>query len=209
MAKSWKKSDVTYLRRYAAKRTVADLARRFGAEESEIRTKLQELGLESADGDSGSAGGFDDPQLPKFQEGIEALAKGDAKSAAKLFGEVAAKAEQIEVAERARRYQAAARLQLDKVAADDVDSYLEAVLLRNDGNLEEALKLCRAKANRDEERFLYLSAGILALQGELDEAAEALGRAVELNPKNRVHAYHDTDFQELRSSEGHRQLFEA
>ena len=51
--------------------------------------------------------------------------------------------------------------------------------------------------------------GILALQGEFDEAAEALGRAVELNPKNRVHAYHDTDFQELRRSEDHRKLFEA
>lgn len=209
MAKSWKKSDLTYLRRQATKRTVADLARRFGVGEPEIRSKLQELGLESADGSAGTAGGFQDPALPRFEAALEALSGGKIETAAELFAEVARTADQMEVRERARLYLAVARRRLDGEGAGVKDPYLEAVLLRNGGRLGEALDRCEAKAHQDDERFAYLAAGILAEQGDLDQATERLRRAIELNPKNRVHAFHDTDFLELRRSQRHRAIFDA
>ena len=36
---------------------------------------------------------------------------------------------------------------------------------------------------------------------------QALSRAIELNAKNRVHAFHDPDFAELRKDRDLRQLF--
>jgi hypothetical protein len=35
-----------------------------------------------------------------------------------------------------------------------------------------------------------------------------LAEAIELNPKNRIHAYHDSDFDSLKASSDHKQLFE-
>ena len=61
--------------------------------------------------------------------------------------------------------------------------------------------------DQKDERFAYLAASIHAAEGRTDEAAKALSRAIELNPKNRVHAFHDPDFAELRGTRDHRQLF--
>ncbi len=47
------------------------------------------------------------------------------------------------------------------------------------------------------------------MQGDLEKAAKALGGAIEMNPKNRVHAFHDPDFGELRRSQEYASLFEA
>src|SRR5436309_9919706 len=60
---------------------------------------------------------------------------------------------------------------------------------KNRGNLAEALEMSR-KGGRDQkdERFAYLAASIHALENRWDEAAQTLARAVELNPKNRIHA---------------------
>ena len=65
------------------------------------------------------------------------------------------------------------------------------------------------KGGRDQkdERFAYLAASIHAVEDRLDEAAEVLARAVELNPKNRIHAFHDPDFAELRKNRDLRPLF--
>ena len=43
----------------------------------------------------------------------------------------------------------------------------------------------------------YLAASILALEGELPEAAELLAFAVGQNARNRVQAIHDSDFAEV------------
>ena len=71
-----------------------------------------------------------------------------------------------------------------------------------------ALEISR-KEGRDQkdERFAYLTASIHAVEERLDEAAQALARAVELNPKNRIHAFHDPDFAELRKNRDLRPLF--
>ena len=61
--------------------------------------------------------------------------------------------------------------------------------------------------DQKDERFAYLAASIHAAEGRTEEAAQALSRAIDLNPKNRVHAFHDPDFAELRKDRDHRQLF--
>lgn len=46
-------------------------------------------------------------------------------------------------------------------------------------------------------------ASIHAVENRLDEAVQALTKAIELNPKNRIHAFHDADFAEIRKTQRH------
>ena len=76
--------------------------------------------------------------------------------------------------------------------AEDTDPYLSAVFEKNNGNLEQALELCQQQGATDkDERYTYLMASIQALAGAEDEALDLLQAAIRLEPKNRVHAYHD------------------
>jgi hypothetical protein len=80
----------------------------------------------------------------------------------------------------------------------DEDPYLQAVFEKNRGEFATALALCRRGGrHRRDERMAYLAASILALEGELAESAELLALAVDQNPKNRVQAFHDSDFAEV------------
>lgn len=88
------------------------------------------------------------------------------------------------------------------------DPFLLAVVRKNAGDYEEALQLCtRGGRQSKDERFAYLAASIHALRDEIEDAARFLGLAIELNPKNRVHAFHDPDFQALRESGALERLF--
>jgi hypothetical protein len=80
------------------------------------------------------------------------------------------------------------------------------VVETNRGNHDEALRLIGG-LDRDDERNAYLEASIHALSERYEEAEEALRRSVELQPKNRIHAFHDPDFAELRSRTQHSGLF--
>ena len=102
--------------------------------------------------------------------------------------------------ERSRQYLALCeqRLAHGTPQDDDADPYLQAVFEKNRGEFAAALALCRRGGrHRRDERMAYLAASILALKGELAEAAELLALAVGLNPKNRVQAIHDSDFAEV------------
>jgi tetratricopeptide (TPR) repeat protein len=92
--------------------------------------------------------------------------------------------------------------------ASEADPFLQAVFEKNRGNHQAALEISR-QGGRDtkDERFAYLVAAIHAAEDRMDEAARALTRAIELNPKNRIHAYHEPDFAELRKAKEHRPLF--
>ena len=75
-------------------------------------------------------------------------------------------------------------------------------------DLKAALDIAQ-KGGRDQkdERFAYLAASIHAVENRLEDAVQALAKAVELSPKNRIHAFHDADFAELRKNRDHRHLF--
>jgi tetratricopeptide (TPR) repeat protein len=152
-----------------------------------------------------------EPYLDTYTDALEKLHAGDLDGAEKLFQEVAEGCDQPELAERARQLRAATRARrdadADKPSADD--PFLLAVYEKYRGNLERALEIAQDK-KRDEkdERFTYLVASIHSLEGRTDEAAEVLQKAIRSNDENRVHAFHDPDFAQLRDSETHREIFQ-
>jgi tetratricopeptide (TPR) repeat protein len=164
-----------------------------------------------------AAAGANDPALDAFTKALEAFHQKSWTRAAELFEGALAESDRLDLSARARQYLAAARQRVaeaesakgkKKEKEEDGDPFLQAVFEKNRGDYAAALELCR-QGGRDQkdERFAYLEASIHAVENRLDEALQALSRAIELNPKNRVHAYHDPDFAELRKDRDLRQLF--
>ncbi len=209
MAKRWKKQEITYLKRYAKLRLLEELATRFKTDAETVSAKLEELGLTAKDSVV-KLRLEHDPLVKVYERGLKALHRSRWKEARKLFERVLAETDQPELAERTRRQLAVCRRQLKKApAATDQDPFLEAVFERNRGNLDEALEICsRGGRQSKDERFAYLAASLHAAKGDLEKANHFLALAIELNPKNRVHAYHDNDFSALRESPEHASLFE-
>jgi tetratricopeptide (TPR) repeat protein len=163
----------------------------------------------------GRFGGIEtDPALGVFTEGMAALYRKDWAKAQELFEQVTSRKDIPELADRARLLVAAARGKAAEDAAakgkdvEGQDPYLRALYEKNRGNAAVSLEMSQ-KDGRDQkdERFAYLVAAIHAAENRTEEAARALARAIELNPKNRIHAYHDPDFAELRRNRDHRPLF--
>lgn len=155
---------------------------------------------------SSSAGA--DPALAVYEKALGALRDEDWAGAAELFRETLEQADRSDLEDRARQYLTVCKRLLGETPPPDGDPFLWAVFEKNRGDLDAALALCR-EAGRDQkdDRFAYLAASVQALQGRMDEAAQSLSRAIDLNPKNRVHAYHDSDLSELRRNSQHRNLF--
>jgi tetratricopeptide (TPR) repeat protein len=152
-----------------------------------------------------------DPTLQAYTEGLAALYRKEWEAGARLFDEVVRDGDWPELTARARQLLAVCRQRSNggAPAAPEGDPYLRAVVAKNRGDLAGVLALCREGGRESkDDRFAYLAAAVHAQEGRPEEAARALARAVELNPKNRVHAYHDADFAELRRSKDHRHLFE-
>jgi tetratricopeptide (TPR) repeat protein len=152
-----------------------------------------------------------DPALDALAQGLAALQAKNWAKAVERFEEAVRESDRPEVRDRARQYLMASRQKAggEKPAKDaEADPYLLAVYEKNRGNLKEALEISR-KGGRDQkdERFAYLTASLHAIEGQWDEATQALTKAIELNPKNRIHAFHDPDFAELRKNRDLRPLF--
>jgi tetratricopeptide (TPR) repeat protein len=208
MAKRWSKEETTYLKRYAAKRRVRELAERFGTDGDTVRAKLDELGLEATDYRQIEA--EPDAGLGPLEKGIKALYAKQYAQAEKHLSQAEATAEQSEVANLARRYLAAARSCLEEANRPAADPYLEAVYECNQGNWEAALEICsRGGRQGKDDRFAHLAAAIHAANGDHAKAAKLLELAIQLNPKNRVLAYHDSDFMEMREEPEYTDLFAA
>jgi tetratricopeptide (TPR) repeat protein len=179
------------------------------------KTKPEEPAPKPARAAAGPApAALHDPALDAFSQGLQALQKKDWSGAAKLFESALEQSDRSDLSARARQFLTTARQHLPaKPSAKDAreeegDPFLRAVFEKNQGNLAAALDLCRKEGREQkDERFAYLAASVHAADGRIEEAVQALTRAIELNPKNRVHAYHDSDFAEIRRDRDHRQLF--
>ena len=196
MAKRWSKAEVTHLKRHAASDGLEDLARKLHTDVASVRRKLEELGL-TAQGEPEMAG----EGLEEYAEALRLMHGGKWAKAVPLLEKVAAETDNRQLADRARQGLETCRRH-DAEEAEDADPYLRAVYEKNRGNVEAALEHCRSlgKPEKD-ERAAYLLASLLSLAGSPDEAIEHLETAIRLEPKNRVHAYHDPDFAELRGQE--------
>jgi tetratricopeptide (TPR) repeat protein len=149
-----------------------------------------------------------DPALDALTQGLAALQARHWPQAVELFEKAVELSDRTEVRDRAKQFLSVSRQKAAGAAKEESDPYLQALYEKNRGNLGEALELSR-KGGRDQkdERFAYLAASIHAVEDRLDEAAEVLAKAIELNPKNRIHAFHDPDFAELRKNRDLRPLF--
>ncbi|MCH9648465.1 MAG: hypothetical protein K0U98_09515 [Deltaproteobacteria bacterium] len=209
MAKEWEHKDVAYLKRYAGTKTLEELADRFSSSAQDVSAKLQELSLECKPSVS-SAGIYDDPSVDSFGAGLEHLNHGKWKKAQAEFEKVIAKGDIPEVADRARQMLRVCEAFQSEPSGNSIDPFVQAVFEKNRGAYDAALKICSEGGRQTkEERFAYLAASVYALSGEADPATAALLTAVEMNPKNRIYAYHDPDFQSLLDSPEVQQLFEA
>lgn len=155
-----------------------------------------------------------DPAVTAFTQGLEAFHRQDWPRAAELFESTLAESDRLDLSARARQYLAAARQRMaakggaKAQVAEEQDPFLRAVFDKNRGDYAAALQACSQDGREQkDERFAYLAASIHAAEGRIDEAVQALTRAIELNPKNRVHAYHDPDFAEIRRNRDHRPIF--
>lgn len=164
---------------------------------------------EEAPHEAAAVAGSDEPAVQAYAEGLAALYRQEWEAGARLFDAVVRDGDRPELADRARQLLAVCRQRANGTAVADGDPFLRAVVTKNRGDLAGALGLCREGGREaKDDRFAYLAAAVHAVEGRIDEAARALARAVELNPRNRVHAYHDADFAELRRTKDHRHLFE-
>ena len=208
MAKRWKKEELTYLKRYAKQRHVVDLAQRFKTDVGTVLLKLKQLDLQALDSvDPAPLEGS--RQLDLFERALRALHAEAWKQAADVFERVIAESDQPELINRSRRYLTVAleRSQgVQEVAADD--PYLQAIYERNRGNFDAAMSIASAGGRRSKDpRFAYLVASIHMALDDLDQAAEYLRTAIELDPMSRVHAHNDAEFEALREAPEHAGIF--
>ena len=181
---------------------------RFGVVEAEMRSKLEELQLQSKDG-LGYRAPFVDPTLDDYEKAVEALYGEKWGVARKHLQTVIEQGERPDLAARARQLLKMAQEREEGDVETD-DPFLEAVAAKNRGDLETALDLCNRGGRRGkDERFAYLAASVMALEGAEDEALELLGAAIEMNRENRIHAYHDPDFEQVRELPEFRELLEG
>jgi tetratricopeptide (TPR) repeat protein len=161
-----------------------------------------------------------DPTIEMYAQGLAALQQKKYAKAVELLEKVLEESDRPDLRDRARQLLAASREKAQAetggkpkgkakeaaAAPEEADPFLQAVFEKNRGNHEAALEIARQHEQKD-ERFAYLVAAIHAAESRLDDAVKALTRAVELNPKNRIHAFHDPDFAEIRKNKEYRHVF--
>lgn len=202
MEKRWSKAEITHLERHAASANLEELAQKFHTDADTVRRKIEELGL----GASSAAGKVDEEALKRYSKGLELLYAKKWDAAADEFQGALELSDTRQLSDRARQNLEICRR---ATAADDGadDPYLAAVYEKNRGNLESALDLCQnGSRTEQDERWAYLAASIQALAGAEEEALRLLETAIRLEPRNRIHAYHDPDFSELRGHESFTEL---
>lgn len=205
MEKRWSKAEIAHLKRNAGKQSVEELAQRFHTDSETVLRKLEKLGLGAMQSSPEAA----ESALEEFSNALEMLYAQKYAQAAETLKKLAAQTDNIQLAERARQHLEICRAHGSQ-DTEDGDPYLRAVFEKNNGNLEQALELCQRQKGADgEERYAYLMASIQALSGAEDEALGLLEDAIRLEPKNRVHAFHDPDFESLHGREEFTQLVQA
>jgi tetratricopeptide (TPR) repeat protein len=148
-------------------------------------------------------------QLRSFEAAMKLFHTRNMKQARELFEE-AAQGPERDVAQRSRLHIAMCDRRLEHAAvnlrsADDYYTYGIALLnsrkiVEARTHLEQALSLAP-----EADHIHYAVAAAQALNGDLTGAHEHLKRAIEIEPRNRLHARQDADFAHL----AHQPPFEA
>jgi tetratricopeptide (TPR) repeat protein len=142
--------------------------------------------------------------MKRLEVGMKGLLQGQYAKAAKEF-EALLKSPppDIGLTARARQYLETCKVHLEKkrpAPKSTEDLYLHGVMQMNQGELDGALEAFTTAAQKapKDDRFPYSQAAVYAQVGAVEDAIEALQRAVEINEANRVFAKNDSDFIPLR-----------
>jgi tetratricopeptide (TPR) repeat protein len=146
--------------------------------------------------------------LSRFEHGVAAMQRHDFAAAADHFRAMLDHGFQgdAEVRERARVYLLACDRQLAAPPrpGSTEDLLYAATLAYNRGALDEAEQLLSDLTGRapDHDFAHFMLAIVRTGRGRLPDALAALGRAVELDPENRLRAMREPDLQPLRQANG-------
>ncbi len=140
---------------------------------------------------------YNDPAIQTFEKALTPLYAGKWAEARKHFERVINESETNDLTARARLFaDVCERNEAGEVKLDD--PYLEALMAKNDGDLDLAMTILTSGDLTDSDgRIAFLGAIVHALRGENSAAMSKLGQAIELAPENRVRAFHDADFEAL------------
>ena len=206
MQKRWSKAEIAHLERHASSASLEELAKKLHTDTKTVELKLEELGLKTG-GDGGSEASSAD--IEGYSKALELLYAKDWAAAREILERLASESDNRQLADRARQGLGICEREIAS-GSDPTDPYLIVVFEKNRGNLDTALELCTAQGQEaEDERYAYLLASLHSLAGEPEKALEHLETAIRLEPKNRIHAYHDPDFAELRGQDDSSQLIAA
>ncbi|MBM3293568.1 MAG: tetratricopeptide repeat protein [Candidatus Aminicenantes bacterium] len=144
--------------------------------------------------------------LAAYAEAMKEFRKGKPERAAEAFRSFLEKfPSEKEFVDRAKTYLeiASSRLQGSKEAGPPktVEEFrLAAVVMLNEGRNEEALALCQKglKLSPDDAKLHFLSAQALCRSGQLDNALEALHKALQIDKSLRILAQNEAAFEAVR-----------
>ena len=202
MSKRWSQAEISHLERHADDSTLEELAEKVHSDVTTVENKLDELGLLPGSRDHQ----MEDANLGRYEEALKHIHAHEWQKAAGVLEKLITDADYPHLVDRARQ---TLQITRPRLASDEIAEtpYLQAVFDKNRGKLDKATEACLAEdGDLQDERWTYLLASLKALAGADDEALELLEKAIRLEPKNRVHAYHDPDFAELRGQEEFTQL---
>lgn len=139
--------------------------------------------------------------LGLYEAAIRLMQQGKYQKACEAFGAMLATAPP-DLADRVRVYTAACMQQMSKSDTDfqsDEERYDYAISLLNDGNYEDAREhLKKIIGENDRADYaLYGLAVLASMTGDAHHCLEHLTEAIRLNPKNRIQARSDSDFQDM------------
>jgi tetratricopeptide (TPR) repeat protein len=150
-----------------------------------------------------------------YQRGLKALQRRQYETAATAFGQLLEQhPDERELHERARLYLAVCKRETGPRAKPPrgvEDRILAATLALNRRDVDEALALLRTAgvAESNQDHVQYLLALAHAQRADPEAAGRHLSKAIALNPKNRVTAKHEADFDAIRESRPFRDALET
>jgi tetratricopeptide (TPR) repeat protein len=142
-----------------------------------------------------------DPVFQHYQTAVQLLQQGKYEKALGILEKLLPEAP-IEIQDRCRVYIATCRRQLEKASLSfptPEEHYDYAISLLNTGYYEEAREQFNKilTAHPEADYAFYGLAVLEAITGHIQECLTSLARAIELNPKNRLQARVDNDFQNM------------
>lgn len=139
--------------------------------------------------------------LADYEAAVRLMQEGKFEKARAAFEKLLA-AGAGDLADRVRMYINASTAQLTRVKAsftNHEERYDYAVSLLNDGNYEDAREQFQQilKENAEADYAFYGLAALASMTGDSHICLEHLTEAIRLNPRNRIQARSDSDFQNM------------